>query len=485
MTTKNSKTPKEEKVYTFSEDELKDLKEETKRRIKLEVEQEARDKTRKETLIYDPNSDSQSKRKGMGSGTTWELLKILIPCFVAFLLVSFIAPGKSQYQTDITRLEMDLVKFSNTQSDISKKVDSETKAISDVNSRFTNIQATVTELNNKAATKTDVEALKTTVGNTASKTDVETINKNVANIKAENATAITSIKDDLQKKIDKIIDGTTPIKGVYNTTTSTTGGTTTSGATGVSGLSSTYQGVTATIANAFYSWSGLPILSVAIQAPYGGTVSSITVTNGGSGYTSSPLVSINGGGYTTKAIAVASVANGVIVDITLQNVGAGYSSTPTIILSGGGGTNATAVATINPVTTSTASQSFQYSIRNDNTFTVYNLQIAMGLQMVDSTGNPITFTYQWLTASGGGTTNLSLSSTGFGIAWVYQQLLSPNLYVFANTSSSNIFGLGNQVLDGNGTTVTYTANVIVSNSNPAVMQNLYFVPVIKIYGYTK
>ena len=77
-----------------------------------------------------------------------------------------------------------------------------------------------------------------------------------------------------------------------------------------------------------------------------GSVTSINVTNGGSGYTTQPIVSIVGGGATSgnQAFATAQITEGTVTGITIVNGGAGYTSVPTISISGGGGTGATAVA---------------------------------------------------------------------------------------------------------------------------------------------
>lgn len=90
----------------------------------------------------------------------------------------------------------------------------------------------------------------------------------------------------------------------------------------------------------------------------GETVKSITITNGGSGYTSAPTVTFSGGGGATQAQAIATVSGGRVTAITItyqmnaftdmfdMNVGTFYTSAPTITISGGGGTGATATATI-------------------------------------------------------------------------------------------------------------------------------------------
>lgn len=79
-----------------------------------------------------------------------------------------------------------------------------------------------------------------------------------------------------------------------------------------------------------------------------GGVALVTVTNGGSGY-SRPLVTFSGGAGTGAQAFVSGAANGVITDITVTDPGSGYTSSPTVTIadSGGGtGTGATAVCEI-------------------------------------------------------------------------------------------------------------------------------------------
>jgi len=72
------------------------------------------------------------------------------------------------------------------------------------------------------------------------------------------------------------------------------------------------------------------------------------VTNGGSGYTTTPTVVISGGGG-NGATAYASISNGQVVAVTRYYPGSGYTTEPTVTISGGGGTGATAVyAAFNP-----------------------------------------------------------------------------------------------------------------------------------------
>lgn len=74
-----------------------------------------------------------------------------------------------------------------------------------------------------------------------------------------------------------------------------------------------------------------------------GFVTNIVVTNGGSGYTQIPTVTISGTG--TGAQGIANVTNGRVTSINLINSGSGYTQTPTVTLTGSG-TGATAQANV-------------------------------------------------------------------------------------------------------------------------------------------
>ena len=83
------------------------------------------------------------------------------------------------------------------------------------------------------------------------------------------------------------------------------------------------------------------------------TISTIQVTNGGSGYTGIPTVTISG-----NATAVARVENGKVTRIKIVSAGSGYTDIPTITISGGGGNGAQARAYL------TASEIASVSITN-------------------------------------------------------------------------------------------------------------------------
>nr|WP_256218678.1 phage tail tube protein [Pseudomonas sp. NBRC 111130] len=77
-----------------------------------------------------------------------------------------------------------------------------------------------------------------------------------------------------------------------------------------------------------------------------GSIDQITVSNGGSGYTSAPTVTLTGGGG-SGATAVAVLDDDAVVAINITNPGFGYTGTPSVTFTGGSGTGAAATATIN------------------------------------------------------------------------------------------------------------------------------------------
>jgi len=109
-----------------------------------------------------------------------------------------------------------------------------------------------------------------------------------------------------------------------------------------------------------------------ITAPYKlGYIQTITVTQGGSGYTGTPTVTISGAG--TGATAVANVLNGEVVSVTITDSGQNYNASTVISITGGGGTGAQATVT-------TANADTQW-VRITNLY-------KDGLGRDDSTGTP-------------------------------------------------------------------------------------------------
>jgi hypothetical protein len=87
------------------------------------------------------------------------------------------------------------------------------------------------------------------------------------------------------------------------------------------------------------------------QYASGGTfISGATVTNGGSGYLTPPLVTFTGGGG-SGAAGSALISGGSVVSVTITNPGKGYTSAPTIVFTSGigGGTGAVASAAMKSI----------------------------------------------------------------------------------------------------------------------------------------
>lgn len=90
-------------------------------------------------------------------------------------------------------------------------------------------------------------------------------------------------------------------------------------------------------------WSDGPDSAVPGVAQVG-SVFNVSVTNGGSGYTTAPTVAFTGGGG-TGAAGTAIVKDGKVVGVNVTTPGSGYTSAPTIDFTGDG-TGAVATAEV-------------------------------------------------------------------------------------------------------------------------------------------
>jgi len=84
-----------------------------------------------------------------------------------------------------------------------------------------------------------------------------------------------------------------------------------------------------------------------------GSVTSVTITNPGSGYISVPSITLTGGAGTAgfqPAVLQATLSGGSISAINIVNLGTGYDTAPTIVIDAppAGGTQATATCAIEP-----------------------------------------------------------------------------------------------------------------------------------------
>jgi len=118
-------------------------------------------------------------------------------------------------------------------------------------------------------------------------------------------------------------------------------------------------GITITQQGSGYSSSNPPTVSFAgaggsgsgavAVAVVGSKVSGLQVVAGGTGYVTAPTVALVGGGG-RDATARAFVTNGVVTSLQVTNPGTGYTSAPSVVFSGGSGSGAVAQAQIGGVT---------------------------------------------------------------------------------------------------------------------------------------
>jgi hypothetical protein len=99
---------------------------------------------------------------------------------------------------------------------------------------------------------------------------------------------------------------------------------------------------------------GLAITATATAGISSGYVKEIFLNNDGSGYSSTPTVTISPpeSGTRATAVAITTSVSGVksVEKIVLINAGSGYLSPPTISITGGGGTGAAATCSIGATT---------------------------------------------------------------------------------------------------------------------------------------
>lgn len=78
------------------------------------------------------------------------------------------------------------------------------------------------------------------------------------------------------------------------------------------------------------------------------SIDSVTVFDGGTGYTETPIVVVTGNATTTATMTARISTAGKIIAVDIVNAGAGYTSTPEITFEGGNGTGAKAFAVVSP-----------------------------------------------------------------------------------------------------------------------------------------
>ena len=123
-----------------------------------------------------------------------------------------------------------------------------------------------------------------------------------------------------------------------------------------------------------------------------------------------------------------------------------------------------------PITTS-ASQSISFSVANNTGKTLNNIQFAIGLQLLDSMGNPLT------TGLPAGTT-VALSSTG--VLWNAQSTGYNYILGFTNTTPTGIFGGIGAISQASGT-ATYNVSVTITGTTTS---QIVIYPIVKVVSFS-
>jgi hypothetical protein len=234
-----------------------------------------------------------------------------------------------------------------------------------------------------------------------------------------------------------------------------------------------------------------------------GAIATIPVTNGGSGYTSSPTFVVSApdvpGGNT--AVVTANFAAGVITSITVSSGGTGYINPPTVTFSGGGGTglvlgtptmqtasNGTATlkyagtpatgtvilkygsgysalpaVTITPVSAGTGATAYFVGVKSEAKLTPLITNGQIKTVQIDDGG--IGYTYANLTVSGDGSSaqlSADLSPGDINTLQANTELLTPDGRIMAYPVISGGYGYGSDfpiTITGDGTGAAATAHV--------------------------
>jgi len=246
-----------------------------------------------------------------------------------------------------------------------------------------------------------------------------------------------------------------------------------------------------------------------------GAITTIPVTNGGTGYTSSPTFTISApevpGGNT--AVAVATFAAGVITGITITNAGTGYINPPTITFTGGAGTglllgtatmqtatNGTATlkyagvtatgtvtlkygsgysalptVTITPVSAGTGGTAYFVGVQSSAKLIPLIVNGQIRSVQIDDGG--VGYTYANLTVSGDGTLaqlSADLSPGDINTLQANTELLTPDGRIMAYPIISGGYGYGSDfpvTITGDGTGAAATAHVLNGKINKIEVTN--------------
>ena len=166
-------------------------------------------------------------------------------------------------------------------------------------------------------------------------------------------------------------------------------------------------------------------------------VSSITVTNGGSGYTSTPTVTLEApsGSNGETATAFATLDGDAIGSITIISSGSQYTETPDVTISGGGGSSGAATASMSPI---------YYAINSSTPVVSGITTVTLGTNLLSAVGvNSTAYFYQ--------------QSKIIASSHTFEYVGSGNTIATATPKRGGVTVQANEVITSDGGRVIYTS----------------------------
>ena len=196
------------------------------------------------------------------------------------------------------------------------------------------------------------------------------------------------------------------------------------------------------------SQSQIVVSGVGSNRPYDGqaiffdrkynVVRKIDITNGGSGYTSAPTVTVaapTGPGVAVRSTASATVENGVVTAVTILSNGSQYEVVPAVTFAGGGGADAAATAVLDPIY-------YEVSSSTEPSAGISTLTLVQNLNNEVGVGSTAFFARQSLQI---------VSSHSF------QYIGAGNTIELAYPSQGGVVIQDNEVIETDGARVVYTS----------------------------
>ena len=191
-------------------------------------------------------------------------------------------------------------------------------------------------------------------------------------------------------------------------------------------------------------------------------LSSVVITDAGSGYSVTPQLSVVGGGAVSPAIVSCTISNGSIATVTIVSPGYGYTSTPTInVLSGNAVLTPVLSASATVSTTASAGVNInQITVGYDNDPGVFGAGTPVTITSFTSKTGPAVF------FGSISTTTLTVASLTSGTIAIGQAIsgtgITSGTYITAGSGSTWTVSISQTV--GAGTTITASYAVLLGFS---------------------